>query len=334
VLEGHLQEIQALHEQLREQANRDALTGLHNRRYLDSTLERETARCEREGEALSLILLDVDHFKSYNDHYGHQAGDAALQRVADALTASVKRASDLVARYGGEEFVVVLPDVDAPAAMTLADTMRRAVETLNIPHVRSPYGRVTISLGVATKEAGRREAVERLIRVADGALYRAKQSGRNQVQEGLACFDDPTVAGGLARLVWTATYECDQPLIDDQHRSLFAQINRLLGAINSGESRETLTLLVTGLLEAVATHFRDEEAIFTGAGYPGSEAHVASHRDLLERATSIADDFHRDEESIGEMFRFLAQDLVARHFLAADREFFPYLHATAKAASA
>lgn len=166
---------------LKVQATRDGLTGVANRRKFESELKREWQRLQRERQPLSLILCDVDHFKKYNDTYGHQAGDKCLSYVAAALQRAVKRPADLVARYGGEEFAVLLSDTSLAGAERIAGDLRRAVENLGIPHAGSPIGTgVTISLGVCTLVPSPQSSVEALLRKADEALYNAKNAGRNR----------------------------------------------------------------------------------------------------------------------------------------------------------
>jgi diguanylate cyclase (GGDEF)-like protein len=160
----------------------DSLTGLANRRAFDERLSQEWSRCQRSETSLSLILLDVDHFKSYNDHYGHGQGDACLTTVARALASSQMRAYDLVARYGGEEFVVILPDADLIGAQQIAERLRLAVYDLAHPHATSPVAdRVTISLGVACTVPQTSATAAQLLRAADRFLYEAKRAGRNRV---------------------------------------------------------------------------------------------------------------------------------------------------------
>ncbi|MEC4719007.1 diguanylate cyclase [Noviherbaspirillum sp. CPCC 100848] len=160
----------------------DALTRLANRREFDRRLSIEWNRARRDGHALSLVLIDVDCFKNYNDHYGHPAGDACLQKVADALQSVVRRSADLVARFGGEEFVVLLPATDAADAAALAERMRRQVSDLQIPHAASRVAAgITVSLGVATLTPGDAGQPPDLVAAADAALYRAKEQGRNRV---------------------------------------------------------------------------------------------------------------------------------------------------------
>jgi diguanylate cyclase (GGDEF)-like protein len=161
----------------------DALTCIGNRRYLDEFLEREWRRALREQRQLSVVMLDIDYFKLFNDTYGHVAGDDCLRRVAGILTATIRRTTDFVSRYGGEEFVVVLPATSEQGALTVAEKIRRAVEALAIPHEKSPLaGVVTVSIGVAAIVPMRDSDVGLLLTAADRALYQAKTAGRNAVR--------------------------------------------------------------------------------------------------------------------------------------------------------
>jgi diguanylate cyclase (GGDEF)-like protein len=176
------------HDRLRDQAKRDGLTGIFNRRYLDEQLDAELLRCRRQQQQISLLMIDVDHFKMFNDRYGHVSGDACLRSVASAIAGAVKRPGDLAARYGGEEFAVVLPDTDARGALEVAKQIRGQVAHEAIPHAGNAAGRVTISIGVATRAATTVATAEELIQLADSALYRAKAAGRDgvHVEEGPA----------------------------------------------------------------------------------------------------------------------------------------------------
>ncbi|WP_368644080.1 diguanylate cyclase [Castellaniella ginsengisoli] len=164
----------------------DGLTGLANRRHFDEVLAREGDRSRRERRPMSLLMLDVDWFKSYNDQYGHPAGDVVLCQVARVLLESVRRPGDLAARYGGEEFAVILPGLDVEAARNLAGQIRARVEALAIPHAHGLSGRVTISIGVAEMDLDDAHAAETLVGQADAALYRAKDNGRNRVEAARA----------------------------------------------------------------------------------------------------------------------------------------------------
>ncbi|HEX9671003.1 MAG TPA: diguanylate cyclase, partial [Thermoanaerobaculia bacterium] len=161
----------------------DGLTGIANRRRFEEVLDLEWRRASRAGLPLAIAMVDIDHFKRYNDAQGHQRGDDCLVRVAHALAGSLHRAGDFVARYGGEEFVVVLPGSDEEQAVAYAETLRRGIEALAIPHADSaPAGVVTVSAGVAAAvpEPGAPPAA--LVEAADRALYAAKRGGRNRVE--------------------------------------------------------------------------------------------------------------------------------------------------------
>jgi diguanylate cyclase (GGDEF)-like protein len=163
-------------------ATHDGLTGLANRRCLDATIEREFRRAVRSRQPLSVVLIDIDHFKDYNDCYGHPAGDDCLCAIARSIEGCLRRAGDLAGRWGGEEFVVVLPGSDATRAVAFAETIRLAVRGLALQHGRSERGIVTLSAGVATFVPGRSAgAWQALVADADAALYVAKASGRDTV---------------------------------------------------------------------------------------------------------------------------------------------------------
>lgn len=159
----------------------DELTRVANRRHFDYVFDRERARAQRNKTHLSLIMIDVDHFKQFNDHYGHPEGDRCLKQVSRALGSVLHRPADLLARYGGEEFVVLLPETDAEGATDIAEKLRHSVFELSIPHQNSDSDiRVTISLGVATFWPKKSRTTDDLLESADKALYLAKISGRNR----------------------------------------------------------------------------------------------------------------------------------------------------------
>ena len=167
-----------LREKLADQSLRDSLTGLYNRRYAEETLEREIARAKREAAPLSLVMLDLDHFKRFNDEFGHDAGDAALREAAAVLVESV-RTSDVVSRVGGEEFLVILPGASLDATIQKSEMIRKKMKALELFHRGRLLPPLTFSAGVAAfPQTG--EAREALLRAADGALYEAKHAGRDR----------------------------------------------------------------------------------------------------------------------------------------------------------
>lgn len=168
------------HDALDRAARIDELTQIYNRREFKRSLEIEWMRARRVRTPMTLIVIDIDHFKRYNDTYGHLAGDGCLQQVAKALTSCAQRPQDMVCRYGGEEFVVLLPETPISGSEIIAERMREGIESLNLLHKSSDIGVVTISVGIATMIPAPEANPNDLLNRADTALYRAKASGRNQ----------------------------------------------------------------------------------------------------------------------------------------------------------
>ncbi len=197
-------------DRLNDLASRDALTGVANRRVFEETLARQWRAAQRGGEPLSLLMIDIDHFKRYNDSYGHVAGDRCLNQVVDALSVCVNRPNDLLARYGGEEFVAILPATDEIGAVQVAERLVHAVDALAIVHAGAARdGHVTISVGVScyrpptsgrsgrhagASEGGADVHWECLVTSADQALYRAKDGGRGRVESAAMAGADQTPA--------------------------------------------------------------------------------------------------------------------------------------------
>jgi len=168
------------HQTLKSLAMTDSLTGLGNRRRLDAVFEPEVRRARRQGYPVALVMLDLDHFKAYNDRYGHLAGDQCLQRFAELLQQALKRPADLAVRFGGEEFTLLMPDTDGPGAELVVQEIQQVLRRHVIEHGGSPLGRVTFSAGIAIGDPARQAITpERLMAAADSALYQAKGQGRD-----------------------------------------------------------------------------------------------------------------------------------------------------------
>lgn len=184
-LESKVQErtlkLEEANQKLEALSTTDELTGIANRRRFDEVLDEEWRRAKRSDSHLALTMIDVDWFKQYNDHYGHQAGDECLRRIAHLLQAVTHRAGDFVARYGGEEFALIATGTDENGGLAFAKTICAAVAQLRLPHEKSPFGLITISVGVASTISGAHESPDSLLKQADMALYRAKELGRNRV---------------------------------------------------------------------------------------------------------------------------------------------------------
>lgn len=175
------QQLEISNKELQRLSCLDGLTGISNRRYFDDYLSQEWLRATREGVKISLIMIDIDYFKPYNDNYGHQAGDKCLQRVSSVLLDITQRPGDMAARYGGEEFVVVLPNTDTDGVKVIADTLFAHLKKHKLKHEYSEVSKyITISAGIATTRPDKNSKPADLIRIADKALYEAKEAGRNQ----------------------------------------------------------------------------------------------------------------------------------------------------------
>lgn len=162
-------------------ARTDGLTGLSNRRKLDEIIDHEWCRATRNHSTFSLLFVDIDWFKAYNDTYGHQAGDAVLATVAKCISDNIRRPADSAARYGGEEFIVVMPDTTLDGGAFIAENIRQAIEQLALPHAGSEFGCITVSIGCAAWVPARGLDIPKVLRLADEALYSAKMTGRNKV---------------------------------------------------------------------------------------------------------------------------------------------------------
>jgi diguanylate cyclase (GGDEF)-like protein len=202
------EELKAANAALMRLIDVDGLTGIANRRRLDRKLIEEVGRCGRNAEPLAVVLIDIDHFKRFNDTHGHLAGDECLKKVAKVLEESTMRPADLVARYGGEEFCVVLPETGMEGALQVADRLRRAVEDAQI-ETQEGLAKVTASFGVMAAVPGRNAEVEEWLRQADLALYEAKQGGRNRVCSAVEAVASQAIGG--------RTVESDSPLVARFH---------------------------------------------------------------------------------------------------------------------
>ncbi len=303
-------------------ARTDKLTGAWNRRRLEEVVVNEMARLKRYDQPLSLLILDIDLFKQINDAYGHAAGDQVLAELAVVILATI-RSTDSLTRWGGEEFIVLCPNTTYATVAVLAERLRERIARATFTTART----VTVSIGAA--ECLPEETWAQWFERADAALYRAKTHGRNQVQISAEIPARTGAAGRIkaspVKLSWHAAYECGHPVIDEQHRALFDDANQLLTAVLLEEGAGQISARIDALINDVVKHFQDEEVIFTAAGFPHADEHAKIHRKLVEQAAEVANRFHAGALDIGELFQFLAHDVVARHMLGADREFFPYL---------
>lgn len=306
----------------------DGLTGLYNRRYFDERMVIEYFRMKRNNTKLSIVLMDVDFFKLYNDTYGHLQGDECLKQVAETLKNSIKRAADFVARYGGEEFVAILPETDEIGARKIAENIRQTVETLGIRHDASKISNVvTISLGVATISGNCNLPPELVAQLADEALYEAKNSGRNRVEYAKKNQEESEADAHFkfVHLVWSAHFESGNVAIDSQHKKLFEDSNALLSMLTEPSSQELCYQYLNRVIKDLKIHFESEEEILQLKAYPDLKYHAKCHTDLLEKAIHLKTLFENKEIRLEEVLTFVIHDVVAEHLFKEDKKFFSFI---------
>lgn len=312
--------------------NEDGLTKISNRRHFDTMLAYERSRHIRSGATLSLIMLDIDFFKSFNDTYGHVKGDECLQIVAQTVAQCLKRPTDLAARYGGEEFVCLLPDTDVLGALSLAESIRRAVLQCGIPHAGSPVASVvTVSIGVVSCLCGESTTPEQVVQRADEQLYLAKHEGRNCVKFSADGADlHVQHCGGSSwglKVVWNREYSSGSTEIDEQHMELVSIVNGLLEHVIAEEGAPDLHFRFKNICQVVEKHFADEEAILLSSKYPEAEVHVARHNELLQKcADMLRQDADNPVTSV-QMLQCIIHDLVLNHMVKEDGKYFAFLKA-------
>jgi diguanylate cyclase (GGDEF)-like protein/hemerythrin-like metal-binding protein len=302
----------------------DRLTGAWSRAHLDRVIDVELNRSSRYRQPLSVVLLDIDHFKRINDTYGHASGDIVLRELVEVVKREI-RAADLLFRWGGEEFLLLAPSTPHGAARLVAEKIRGRVQQREF----AVAGRVTISAGVVEALPG--EAANEIFERVDAQLYAAKNGGRNRVAVEARGGSDQWATSALLQLQWSERYECGEPTIDDQHRRLFDLSNRLIGATLSGAGGTAAETALDELLDHIARHFADEEAILAARGYGRLEEHRRIHAGLLRRAAAMRREAAGQRLLLGPLVEFLANDVVARHLLSADRDYFPLFGAGEKA---
>ena len=308
----------------------DGLTGIANRRRFDEVLAKEYSRHARSGAELSLILLDIDYFKAFNDNYGHVNGDECLRQIAQVIAGCAARKPDLAARYGGEEFACILPETDINGAIAIAEKIRRGIIACAIPHKGSNIADcVTASLGVVTTRCAVDKTSLLILSRVDELLYRAKSFGRNRVEFAAPGHGALTSAGesneSLVQLVWRDSFCCGNQLIDSKHQSLFHLSNELFEAVLSGSISTEISSIITRLLDEICQHFHEEEAVLESVGFPGVDQHKMEHAKLLTKGLDLSQQFETSTLSVGDIFQFLVYEVVMLHMLGADREYFAFV---------
>lgn len=301
-------------EVFRSLATTDELTGLNNRHSLDGRIDSEMERCARYGAPLSVIMMDVDHFKRVNDTWGHDTGDEVLKRIA-AIAVELVREPDSVYRWGGEEIIVLAPHTPLDGAVSLAEKLRKAIAAEAFPRA----GTVTASFGAAEFQPG--EGVERWFKRVDQALYRAKNTGRDRV---VAFGPEDEMPVARVSVPWRPEWESGDRLIDDGHRRLLDRANDLLDVSLTGCPRERLLEGMDALLSDIRTHFSEEESVLARVGYPGLAAHEGLHNDLVRAAAELRAKSEGEGVDAGLLLDFIVERVVMDHLVNADTLFFSY----------
>lgn len=319
-----MRRLNALNRRLQQLSVTDALTGLFNRTGLSASLPLDIERAQRYRRSLSVVLLDLDHFKRVNDEFGHLVGDQVLVEFAKLIQATVRQV-DAIYRWGGEEFLIVCPETPPELVSNLTERILDGVRRHRFPTQRT----MTVSAGIANLGAG--DTMTSLLQRADEALYQAKTTGRDRVclapdvsPRDAVDSGDPS---GLVQLVWRPAYACGNEVIDREHRALFAHANTLLAAMLGDQPVADVSAGIDVLLAGVVEHFKDEEAILAAAGFAGLDAHVGMHQQLVARAMELVALFNQGKLGLGELFQFLADDVVARHMLVEDRKYYALIAA-------
>lgn len=293
----------------------DQLTGLFNRNFLEEIMDGEMARASRYERPLCMIIFDLDHFKRVNDRHGHPIGDKVLKQTAKISQGSVRKA-DIVARLGGEEFIIVMPQTDIAGGLEAAEKLRALLEQ----YAHLSAGVVTASFGVAEWRRG--ESFQDWYKRADTALYSAKQGGRNRVVNAET---QPVLPVVSAVLVWQREWESGNEQIDEQHKNLMEEGNRLIQLSLSGASQEQILAQVNQVLAVVGKHFSYEEQVIQQAQYPEGQRHAVIHKRLVEKAMRLKAEYEQGRIKAGAFFSFIVEDIVVGHMLVEDVKFFPYL---------
>ena len=301
-------------EKLMEIATHDLMTGCLNRRAGTRLLENAIKSAERNKTPISMLLFDIDRFKSVNDNWGHLVGDRVLKRVARIVKSKV-RSTDSVIRTGGEEFVVLLPNTDAKNAAVTAEKLRTALEEFEHPSV----GRVTSSFGLAEKKKD--ESFLQWYKRVDDALYHAKETGRNRVFNADDLRDKPTIA--TVQLEWNQEWESGNSVIDNQHRELVKLGNELVYAGFGGAAKEEIEARLDEFLNHVVHHFNCEELILNETNYSRAKEHSKIHKLIIADALRLKDGYLEGKLKPTAFFSFIVDDVIVGHMIKEDMGFFP-----------
>jgi len=311
-LQASMLEERRLKDRNADLAMTDRLTGLNNRQLLDREIDAMMELADRYQEPISMILLDLDRFKTVNDKWGHPVGDEVLKRTA-RLTSEQVRKSDMLIRLGGEEFLIVLPRTDLTGATITAEKIRQVL--MNTLH--APAGIVTASFGVA--ERNRAESFKNWYKRCDEAMYQAKQTGRNRV---MACTKDCLPIASV-HVEWLTEWESGHSQIDEQHKGLVEEANGLLSiALLRQPDPANILSRLEQLLTHLADHFACEETILQEIGFARALEHAFEHQQLVAKATRLKTAYQQGEIKPSAFISFIVDDVIVGHMIKADSLYF------------
>lgn len=303
-------------EQFRTVAMKDKLTGCWNRIKIEETSAQEIERLRRYGNQVSLIMIDLDHFKSINDRHGHAMGDLILKGFAD-IAGSCIRSTDTLGRWGGEEFVLLLSSSGFPEAIAIAERIRTTFANHEFPG----GCRATASFGVALCLST--DSWEDWLARADSALYRAKEHGRNRIEvEGVELSEASSdrVSLQVLQLIWRKKFEIGNPVIDEQHKAIFEHANRIINALSDETSPINIEEIFIDFIRQMESHFSDEEEIMKNRGYHYVDKHAEIHRTLINRSYNILNLFKDKKIGVTDILHFAVYEFVSQHIITYDRD--------------
>ena len=309
-----IDEIKESQERIEKLAMTDELTGLYNRKYLNSVVYRTINHADRQGHDISILLLDLDHFKRVNDNFGHPVGDSVLTSIAELVKRAL-RDSDLPVRMGGEEFVVLLLETEIEQALTIAERIRSSIENYNF----EVAGKLTVSIGVSQRSRG--ESFELWYSRTDIALYDAKEQGRNRV---ISAIEDISVRE-TDSIDWMPILETGDETIDGQHRAFFEYGKLMLSKDFRSHEREELLNDIDRILEDMVEHFDDEEEVMRQSGYANREEHKKIHENLLKKAVWLEAAVRENRLSSDVFISYLWNDVIYGHVTKTDMDLISFL---------
>ena len=296
----------------------DTLTGLMNRRAIEPIIHSEINRTNRYNSPVSLLILDLDHFKQVNDNYGHDFGDKVLKHVAETIE-GICRKTDSISRWGGEEFLVLAPDTTAANAVYLSEKIRRQIESSHVDNLDD----LTVSIGASSLHRG--ESFQDWFNRTDTALYYAKDEGRNRVVGHPGDSVGRKSKGrnlNILHLEWKNRYSSGIDLIDEQHQELFHYANILIDTVLNNAGNEAVLDSLMVMLAIIKEHFKNEEATLLEYSFPKLKDHAQGHRKLVLRMNDLILLFQEGDVDSIELLNFIAQELIYSHLLNEDKGYF------------